>query len=234
MTSLIENIRVLIAEDEDSFVDALSLALKKEGFTVSFAKDGKAALKAVDDFDPDIILLDIMLPKINGLDVCKTIRMKSNVPIIIVSARSSETDAVVGLELGADDYVIKPYRLKELVARIRAVLRRRQLFSEESSDKVIEIGEVKLDPSKREVTLNGEVVKLTLKEFDILHALLKSAGRVVTREYLIDTVWGSDFVGDTKTLDVHIKRLREKLKDSSTASHKIITIRGIGYKYELS
>lgn len=229
-----EGTRVLIAEDEDSFVEALSVSLRREGFVVEFAKDGKQALKSFEEFSPDIVLLDLMLPKLNGFDVCKAIRAKSDVPIIIVSAKSTETDAVVGLEIGADDYVIKPYRLKELVARIRAVLRRKQVKDTTNLDKIIQVGDLKIDPDTREASLAGVKLKLTLKEFDILYLLLRSAGKVVTREFLIDSVWGSDFVGDTKTLDVHIKRLREKLEESSHKQSKITTIRGIGYKYELS
>src|SRR5665213_2203664 len=230
-----EIVRVLIAEDEESFIDALMVGLERENFVVTIARDGSEALELFDEHDFDLVLLDIMLPKVSGLDVCRIIRAKSSVPIIMVTAKSTEIDTVVGLEIGADDYVAKPYRLRELISRMRAVLRRAALNaearqaateSEESSshktskvdeEHSIAVGEVHLDPDRHECTVRGTEVKLPLKEFELLQLLLTNAGRVVTREVLIDRVWGYDYVGDTKTLDVHIKRLRARIeKDPAT------------------
>jgi two-component system response regulator RegX3 len=224
---------VLVVEDEDSFVDALTLGLKREGFRVQIARDGAEALTMFDAVHPDLVLLDVMLPKISGIDVCREIRTKSRVPIIMVTAKGSEIDTVVGLEVGADDYVTKPYRMRELVARIRAVLRRRP--SDEQpllSGDALEVGDVSLDPERHEVFIRGVQVSLPLKEFELLGLLLDNAGRVLTRETLIDRVWGPDYVGDTKTLDVHIKRLRAKVEDEPSNPSRIVTIRGLGYKYE--
>jgi two-component system response regulator RegX3 len=227
---------VLIVEDEDSFVDALTLGLTREGFKVSVARDGAEALDLFDDVQPDLVLLDVMLPRVSGLDVCRELRARSGVPIIMVTAKGAEIDTVVGLEVGADDYVTKPYRMRELVARIRAVLRRRG--GDESptplpaADDVVEVGDVRVDHERHEVFVRGEQVRLPLKEFELLALLLENAGRVLTRETLIDRVWGSDYVGDTKTLDVHIKRLRSKVEQSPANPTRIVTIRGLGYKYE--
>jgi two-component system response regulator RegX3 len=227
---------VLIVEDEDSFVDALTLGLTREGFRVSVARDGAEALDLFDDVQPDLVLLDVMLPKVSGLDVCRELRARSNVPIIMVTAKGAEIDTVVGLEVGADDYVTKPYRLRELVARIRAVLRRRSteevLVPAVGGDDVIEVGDVRVDHERHEVFIRGEETRLPLKEFELLALLLENAGRVLTRETLIDRVWGADYVGDTKTLDVHIKRLRSKVEPQPAAPTRIVTIRGLGYKYE--
>ncbi|MDP9440597.1 MAG: response regulator transcription factor [Actinomycetota bacterium] len=224
---------VLIVEDEDSFVDALVVGLKREGFVVKVARDGVSALSLFDVVRPDLVLLDVMLPSLSGVDVCREIRSRSRTPIIMVTAKGSEIDTVVGLEVGADDYVTKPYRLRELVARMRAVLRRVPRNDEDETDEsVLHVGDVRLDPGRHEVTVRGEEVSLPLKEFDLLEILLTNAGRVLTRETLIDRVWGSDYVGDTKTLDVHIKRLRSKLQSDPSQPELIVTIRGLGYRYE--
>ncbi len=226
---------ILIVEDEESFVQALVLGLKREGFLVKVARDGAEALGVFDAARPDLVLLDVMLPKVNGIDVCRELRAKSRVPIIMVTAKGSEIDAVVGLEVGADDYVTKPYRLHELVARIRAVLRRGPSVADdddERGDAVLEVGDVCLDPDRHEVWVRGRLVKLPLKEFELLELLLMNAGRVLTRETLIDRVWGPHYVGDTKTLDVHVKRLRSKVEDDPGAPARITTIRGLGYKFE--
>ena len=198
------------------------------------ARDGAQALVMFDVVKPDLVLLDVMLPKVSGIDVCRELRTRSRVPIIMVTAKGSEIDTVVGLEVGADDYVTKPYRLRELVARIRAVLRRRPADDVDDvlSGDAIEVGDVVLDPERHEVTIRGASVSLPLKEFELLGVLLENAGRVLTRETLIDRVWGSDYVGDTKTLDVHIKRLRAKVEDEPSNPTRIVTIRGLGYKYE--
>jgi two-component system response regulator RegX3 len=228
---------VLVVEDEDSFVDALMVGLKREGFRVSIARDGAEALDVFDDVQPDLVLLDVMLPKVSGIDVCRELRSRSDVPIIMVTAKGSEIDTVVGLEVGADDYVTKPYRLRELVARMRAVLRRRGAVDsgrvpDDLGEDVITVGDVTVDHQRHEVTIRGTQVKLPLKEFELLALLLENAGRVLTRDVLIDRIWGADYVGDTKTLDVHIKRLRSKVEADPTSPSRIVTIRGLGYKYE--
>ncbi len=225
---------VLVVEDEESFVEALTAGLKREGFRVRVARDGAEALDLFDVVQPDLVLLDVMLPKVSGLDVCREIRAKSKVPIIMVTAKGSEIDTVVGLEVGADDYVTKPYRLRELVARMRAVLRRRPLDDAIAirSEEAIEVGDVMVDPQRHEVVVRGEAVRLPLKEFELLALLMENAGRVLPRETLISRVWGADYVGDTKTLDVHVKRLRSKVEDDPAAPTRIVTIRGLGYKFE--
>jgi two-component system response regulator RegX3 len=225
---------VLLVEDEDSFVEALTVGLKREGFRVQTAQDGAEALEMFDIVKPDLVLLDVMLPKISGVDVCRELRRRSTVPIIMVTAKGSEIDTVVGLEVGADDYVTKPYRLRELVARMRAVLRRRPADApgRARSGDVLEVGDVRLDPERHEVEIRGEQVKLPLKEFELLEILLSNAGRVLPRETLIDRVWGTDYVGDTKTLDVHVKRLRAKVERDPSVPTRIVTIRGLGYKYD--
>jgi two-component system response regulator RegX3 len=226
---------ILIVEDEESFVEALVVGLKREGFLVKVARDGAEALSAFDIVRPDLVLLDVMLPKVSGIDVCRELRGRSRVPIIMVTAKGSEIDTVVGLEVGADDYVTKPYRLRELVARMRAVLRRAPREDEEAvSAEAMEVGDVRLDPERHEVFVRGEPISLPLKEFELLEILLANAGRVLPRETLIDRVWGPHYVGDTKTLDVHIKRLRSKVEESPSAPRRITTIRGLGYKYEVS
>jgi len=229
---------VLVVEDEESFIDALSVGLEREGFRVEVARDGAEALDRFDDVDPDLVLLDVMLPTVSGIDVCRELRQRTDVPIIMVTAKSAEIDTVVGLEVGADDYVTKPYRLRELVARIRAVLRRRRGGAPPplppDQDEVIRIDDVELDHASHEVRVRGEVVNLPLKEFELLSLLMENAGRVLERSTLIDRVWGSDYVGDTKTLDVHVKRLRSKLEVDPSNPTKIVTIRGLGYKYVAS
>lgn len=228
--------KILVVEDEESFVEGLIIGLTREGFSVEVARDGVEALEMFEQMQPDLVLLDVMLPKLSGIDVCRQLRTHSDVPIIMVTAKASEIDTVVGLEVGADDYVAKPYRLRELVARIRAALRRRPQDS--SGDEIdatdaITIGDVSVDQTRHEVTVGGELVRLPLKEFELLALLMENAGRVLTREILIDRVWGSDYVGDTKTLDVHIKRLRAKVETDPTAPRKIVTIRGLGYKFDV-
>ncbi len=228
---------VLVVEDEDSFVDALTVGLTREGFKVSIARDGAEALDLFDDIQPDLVLLDVMLPKVSGLDVCRELRSRSSVPIIMVTAKGAEIDTVVGLEVGADDYVTKPYRLRELVARMRAVLRRHPSEAPPvavavAGDDVVSVGDVSLDHQRHEVVIRGEEVRLPLKEFELLAMLLENAGRVLTRDTLIDRVWGADYVGDTKTLDVHVKRLRAKVEPDPAHPSHIVTIRGLGYKYD--
>jgi two-component system response regulator RegX3 len=226
---------ILVVEDEDSFVDALTIGLKREGFRVQVARDGAQALDLFDAVRPDLVLLDVMLPKVSGIDVCRELRSRSRVPIIMVTAKGSEIDTVVGLEVGADDYVTKPYRLRELIARMRAVLRRTPgdgtAVVPAVSGEAMVVGDVTLDPDRHEVYIRGELVNLPLKEFELLALLLENAGRVLTRETLIDRVWGHDYVGDTKTLDVHIKRLRAKVEVEPSNPERIVTIRGLGYKY---
>ena len=227
------SVRVLVVEDEESFVEALTVGLTREGFAVSVARDGKEALDLFKAAAPDIVLLDVMLPLVSGIDVCREIRARSQVPIIMVTAKGEEIDAVVGLEVGADDYVTKPYRLRELISRMRSLLRRSRWTTEAETLRgdVIEVGDVAVDPQSHEVFVRGDQVDLPLKEFDLLELLLTNAGRVLTRDSLIDQVWGSDYVGDTKTLDVHIKRLRAKIEDNPSNPQRIMTIRGLGYKY---
>lgn len=227
---------VLVVEDEDSFVDALTVGLGREGFRVHVARDGVEALDLFELVNPDLVLLDVMLPKISGIDVCRELRSRSKVPIIMVTAKGSEIDTVVGLEVGADDYVAKPYRIRELVARMRAVLRRTPAVVDPGitgTDDVLEVGDVRLDPARHEVVIRGADVNLPLKEFELLALLLDNAGRVVSRDVLIDRVWGHDYVGDTKTLDVHVKRLRSKVEQDPSNPTRIVTIRGLGYKYEV-
>lgn len=227
---------ILIVEDEESFVEALQIGLGREGFTVTVARDGVEALARFDEAEPDLILLDVMLPKMSGIDVCRQIRQRSQVPIIMVTAKGSEIDTVVGLEVGADDYVTKPYRLRELVARMRAALRRSAADGTGeisiASDETLTVGDVSLDSARHVVSVRGESVAMPLKEFELLRLLLSNAGRVLTRELLIDRIWGSDYVGDTKTLDVHVKRLRSKIESDPAEPTRIVTIRGLGYKYE--
>jgi len=225
---------ILVVDDEESFIEALQVGLKREGFRIEVARDGAEALAVFDLVKPDAVLLDVMLPKVSGTDVCREIRKKSSVPIIMVSAKGSEIDTVVGLEVGADDYIVKPYRLRELVARLRAALRRGELSKAEdggSSIGTVSIGAVSIDPEQHVVTIRGQITKLPLKEFELLHMLMVNAGRVMTRETLIDRVWGTDYFGDTKTLDVHIKRLRAKIEQQPGEPQLVVTIRGLGYKY---
>ncbi|MFE0591450.1 response regulator [Micromonospora echinospora] len=224
--------RVLVVEDEESFSDALSYMLRKEGFEVSVAATGTSALTEFDRTGADIVLLDLMLPEMSGTEVCRQLRQRSHVPIIMVTARDSEIDKVVGLEIGADDYVTKPYSPRELVARIRAVLRRQSVEATEAGGPTLAAGPVRMDIERHVVTVGGAPVQLPLKEFELLELLLRNAGRVLTRGQLIDRVWGADYVGDTKTLDVHVKRLRSKVEPEPSAPRYIITVRGLGYKFE--
>ncbi len=229
--------RVLVVEDEDSISDPLAYLLRQEGFEVAVAADGHAGLAEFDRSGADIVLLDLMLPGLSGTEVCRTLRARSSVPVIMLTAKDGEIDKVVGLELGADDYVTKPYRLRELVARMRAVLRRRPaddpLRAALEGDDVVQVDDVLVDHQRHEVVIRGEQVQLPLKEFELLALLLENAGRVLTRDQLIDRVWGADYVGDTKTLDVHVKRLRSKVEEDPSNPTRIVTIRGLGYKYEV-
>lgn len=224
--------RVLVVEGEESFSDALSYMLRKEGFEVSVAATGTSALTEFDRTGADIVLFDLMLPEMSGTEVCRQLRQRSPVPIIMVTARDSEIDKVVGLEIGADDYVTKPYSPRELVARIRAVLRRQSPEAPESGVPTLAAGPVRMDIERHVVTVDGGTVQLPLKEFELLELLLRNAGRVLTRGQLIDRVWGADYVGDTKTLDVHVKRLRSKIEPEPSTPRHIVTVRGLGYKFE--
>ena len=223
--------RVLVVEDEDSFSDALSYMLRKEGFEVAVSVTGDDALDEFDRGGADLVLLDLMLPGLSGTEVCRQLRQRSNVPVIMLTAKDSEVDKVVGLELGADDYVTKPFSSRELVARIRAVLRR-GTEPAEASQAVLGAGPVRMDVDRHVVTVNGDTVRLPLKEFELLELLLRNAGRVLTRAQLIDRIWGADYVGDTKTLDVHVKRLRAKIEPDPAAPTYLLTVRGLGYKLE--
>jgi len=225
---------ILVVDDEQSYRDALSVALQREGFLVETAADGPEAIARFDASRPALVLLDVMLPKISGVDVCRDLRARSRVPIIMVTARNSEIDAVVGLEVGADDYVTKPFRLRELIARVRAALRRVPVSDDDEPDRpeVLDVGDVRLDAARHEVFVRGSSVALPLKEFELLELLMANAGRVLTRDVLIDRIWGPNYFGDTKTLDVHIKRLRSKLEADSAHPTRIVTVRGVGYRYE--
>ena len=246
--------RVLLAEDDESFVEALVVGLAREGFDVTVATDGPEALRLFEEVDPDLILLDLMLPRLSGIDVCRSIRAHSNVPIIMVTAKSTEIDTVVGLEVGADDYVTKPYRLRELVARMRAVLRRtpaegdggttgegtgvadgvpgRTLARDPGAGSVLEAGGIQVDLDRHLVFIRGEEVHLRRKEFELLSLLMENAGRLLTRDVLIDRIWGADYFGDTKTLDVHIKRLHTHVEEDPSNPKLITTIRGVGYRFD--
>lgn len=225
---------VLVVEDEESYVDALTVGLQREGFMVHVARDGRDGLALFERTQPDLVLLDVMLPGMSGVDVCRAIRASgAAVPIIMVTARTAEVDVVLGLELGADDYVSKPYRIRELVARMRAVLRRHgRPVGTELAD-TLTVGDVRLDPERHEIRVRGEVVTVPLKEFELLELLMERSGRVVTRDAAIAYVWGDDYVGDTKTLDVHINRLRGRIEEDPAKPTRIITVRGVGYRYEL-
>jgi two-component system response regulator RegX3 len=223
--------KVLVVEDETSYSEALSYVLRKEGFDVAIAETGPDALTEFDRGGADIVLLDLMLPGLSGTEVCRAIRLTSSVPIIMVSAKDTEVDKVVGLELGADDYVTKPYSPRELVARIRAVLRRGAV-DELDDGASLEAGRVRMDVDRHLVTIDGSETKFPLKEFELLEYFLRNPGRVLTRGQLIDRVWGADYVGDTKTLDVHVKRLRAKIEPDPTNPVTLTTVRGLGYKYD--
>ncbi|TSI19568.1 response regulator transcription factor [Brevibacterium aurantiacum] len=224
--------RILLVEDEDSFSDPLSYLLDKEGYEVTVADDGLKALAEFDRNGADLVLLDLMLPGVSGTEVCRELRAKSSVPIIMLTAKDSEIDKVVGLELGADDYVTKPYSSRELLARVRAVLRRNvesEAFDDES---VLEAGGVRIDVERHVVSVRGEELSMPLKEFELLEILIRNSGRVMTRGQLIDRIWGEDYVGDTKTLDVHVKRLRAKVEQNPSEPRLLTTVRGLGYKFE--
>jgi two-component system response regulator RegX3 len=223
-------IRVLVVEDEESYREALAYMLSKEGFEVIEAPDGATGIAEFDRRGADIVLLDLMMPGLPGTEVCRQLRLRGSVPVIMLTARDSEVDKVVGLELGADDYVTKPFSHRELVARMRAVLRRGQ--DAELLPDVVEAAGVRMDVERHEVSVNGERIKLALKEFELLEMLLRNAGRVITRGQLIDRIWGSDYVGDTKTLDVHIKRLRNKIEPDPANPRYLTTVRGLGYKFD--
>ena len=223
--------RILVVEDEESYSDPLSYLLRREGYEVAVAETGPAALAQFDKNGADLVLLDLMLPGLSGVDVCRQLRQRSSVPVIMLTAKDSEIDKVVGLEIGADDYVTKPYSSRELLARIKAVLRRLS-EPEELVPPTLESGPVRMDVERHTVTVSGVATSLPLKEFELLEMLLRNAGRVLTRMQLIDRVWGSDYVGDTKTLDVHVKRLRAKIEPDPANPRHIVTVRGLGYKFE--
>ena len=223
--------RILVVEDEVSYSDPLSYLLKKEGYEVAVSETGPEALEEFDRAGADLVLLDLMLPGLSGTDVCRALRQRSSVPVIMLTAKDSEIDKVVGLEIGADDYVTKPYSSRELLARIKAVLRRRA-EPEDLMPSTLEAGPVRMDVERHVVTVNGEQASMPLKEFELLEMLLRNTGRVLTRMQLIDRVWGSDNVGDTKTLDVHVKRLRAKIEPDPGNPQHIVTVRGLGYKFE--
>jgi two-component system response regulator RegX3 len=224
--------RILVVEDEESFSDALGYMLRREGFEVAIAANGPGGIEEFDRAGADLVLLDLMLPGLSGLEVCRALRAKSEVPVIMLTAKDSEVDKVVGLEIGADDYVTKPFSARELVARIRAVLRRRGVEPEDLASSILECGPVRMDVDRHVVSVNGGNVPMPLKEFELLEFLLRNAGRVLTRGQLIDRIWGSDYVGDTKTLDVHVKRLRAKIEPSPSDPRHLLTVRGLGYKFE--
>jgi two-component system response regulator RegX3 len=223
--------KVLVVEDEPSLVEALEFGLAEEGFEVVATNDGEASLALFEREHPDIVLLDLMLPALSGTEVCKRIRARSKTPIIMLTARDSEVDKVVGLEVGADDYVTKPFSMRELIARVKAVLRRSGEDHADADPKVAEVSGVRVDPERYEVWVRGRTLDLPPKEFSLLELLVRNAGRVLTRELLIDRIWGADYVGDTKTLDVHIKRLRGKVEHDPHDPQLIQTVRGVGYKF---
>ena len=225
--------RVLLVEDEPDLADPLAYLLRREGYEVEIAEDGAAALASFREFGADIVLLDLMLPGMPGTEVCRQLRASSSVPIIMLTAKDSEVDIVVGLELGADDYVTKPYSARELLARMRAVLRRLSTAEADLDDRILEGGRVTLDIDRHTVSVDGSEISMPLKEFELLEVLMRNAGRVLTRGQLIDRVWGSDYVGDTKTLDVHVKRLRSKIEPNPAEPAVLVTVRGLGYKLEV-
>ena len=224
--------RILIVEDEPSLSEPLAFLLRKEGYGIEVTEDGRAALAAFDRAGADLVLLDLMLPGLSGTEVCRELRSRSSVPIIMLTAKDSEVDIVVGLELGADDYVTKPYSSRELLARIGAVLRRRTEVEDDDEHGIVEVGTVRMDTERHSVAVRGTEVAMPLKEFELLELLMRNAGRVLTRGQLIDRVWGSDYFGDTKTLDVHIKRIRSKIEDEPSEPKLLLTVRGLGYRFE--
>ncbi|CAG7844079.1 Sensory transduction protein regX3 [Pseudoclavibacter triregionum] len=224
--------RILLVEDEASLHEPLSFLLRREGYEIAVAETGTDALDLFDREGADLVLLDLMLPGIPGTEVCRQLRMTSMVPIIMLTAKDSEVDIVVGLELGADDYVTKPYSTRELLARIRAVLRRNATAEEEEDDGIIEVGDIRMDVERHTVSVRGEVTPMPLKEFELLEYLMRNSGRVLTRGQLIDRVWGPDYYGDTKTLDVHIKRIRSRIEETPSSPKLLVTVRGLGYRFE--
>ena len=224
--------KILIVEDEEALSDPLAFLLGREGFQTIVVDNGLDALPVFDREGADLVLLDVMLPGMSGMEVCRKLREVSSVPIIMLTAKDSELDKVLGLELGADDYVTKPYSARELIARIRAVLRRRSAETDSATESVLQGGPVRMEIDRHVVTVNGEEISMPLKEFELLEILLRNVGRVMTRGQLIERVWGADYVGDTKTLDVHIKRLRSKIEPDSSAPQYVVTVRGLGYKFE--
>jgi two-component system response regulator RegX3 len=227
-----EGLRILVVEDEASLADTIRYNLEREGYLVNVATNGRAALERFDAEPPSLVILDLMLPEVSGLDVCRTIRSGSDVPIIIVTAKDSEADKVAGLELGADDYVTKPFSVRELVSRVRANLRRAvQLPSGSATGEVLDRGPVRMDVGRHEVAVRGETIPMPPKEFELLEAFLRRPGRLLTREFLIEEVWGADYVGDTRTLDVHVKRLRRKVEADPHRPEHLLTVRGLGYKF---
>ena len=223
--------RILVVEDEESLADSVRYNLEREGFVVTVANDGRRAIERFRADDPHLIVLDLMLPELSGLDVCRMIRQESDVPIIMVTAKDSEADKVTGLELGADDYVTKPFSVRELISRVRAHLRRARMSASEPVDEVLQSTHVRIDTGRHEVQVGGEIVPFPPKEFELLETLVRRKGRLLTREFLIDEVWGHDYVGDTKTLDVHVKRLRRKIEANPHEPVHLLTVRGLGYKF---
>ena len=223
--------RILVVEDEASLADTIRYNLEREGYRVSVAEDGRRALERFEAEPPALVILDLMLPELSGLDVCRQIRQRSQVPIVMVTAKDSEADKVTGLELGADDYVTKPFSIRELVSRVRAHLRRAGMARSDAPDDVLAAGPVEMDVSRHEVRVGGELVDFTPKEFDLLETLLRRRGRLLTREFLISEIWGADYFGDTKTLDVHVKRLRQKVEQDPHRPAHLMTVRGLGYRF---
>ena len=228
---MLDPTRILLVEDEPSLVETVRYALEREGFGVTVARDGREALERFAAEPPDLVLLDLMLPAVSGLDVCRRIRESSMVPIVIVTAKDAEADKVAGLELGADDYVTKPFSVRELVSRVRANLRRSQMTVSDAAGEVLTGGPIRLDAARHEVTVHGDPVSFPPKEFELLESFLRSPGRLLTRERLIQRIWGDDYVGDTKTLDVHVKRLRQKIERDPHEPEHLVTVRGLGYKF---
>jgi two-component system response regulator RegX3 len=223
--------RILVVEDEEALAESVRYSLEREGFEVVLAADGRRAIERFRTSEPDLVVLDLMLPEMSGLDVCRAIRAESTVPIVMVTAKDSEADKVAGLELGADDYVTKPFSVRELVSRVRAHLRRARMGVALPADEVLEGGPVAMDVARHEVRVAGDVIAFPPKEFELLEALLRRPGRLLTREFLIEEIWGADYVGDTKTLDVHVKRVRRKIEPDPHEPVHLVTVRGLGYKF---
>jgi two-component system, OmpR family, response regulator RegX3 len=223
--------RILLVEDEESLAESIRYSLEQEGFTVTLAVDGRKAIERFRSDDPDLVILDLMLPELSGLDVCRLIRQESNVPIVMVTAKDSEADKVAGLELGADDYVTKPFSIRELVSRVRAHLRRARMQEPAVAEEMLNGGPIEMDVAKHEVRVGDGLVAFPPKEFELLEAFLRRRGRLLTREFLIEEIWGHDYVGDTKTLDVHVKRIRQKIENDPHDPELLLTVRGLGYKF---